>query len=290
MRIVLASMGVKEFALLHEVCVHAGHLPVGYACSRSIRPRGEVDSQAVGVASGLLGAIPATVDLLLPADADGLGRAMTGYRPDLLIVYGFNWILPESVLAIPRLGALNVHSSLLPRYRGPAPVLWAIRNGDAAVGVTVHRMDAGVDTGPILAQRGDVPLDDDVTPDRLWPRLRPVLAAVLVDALRKVATGTPGDPQGGGDSCPARFLEPEYSRVDWSRSAREIHNQVRVFGFIGSQEAPVALVDGRWLRLIRTSLVPVVGGHQVDCGDGHAIWIVESTPVPPPATTPVAGT
>jgi len=205
-------------------------------------------------------------------------------------VYGFNWILPASVLAIPRLGAINIHSSLLPRYRGPAPVLWAIRNGDPTIGVTVHRMDAGVDTGPILAQRGDVPLDDDVTPDQLWPRLRPVLAAVLADALRKVAIGTPGDPQVGKDPCPARFLEPAYSQVDWSRPAQEIHNQVRVFRFIGSQEAPVALVDGRWLRLIRTSLAPVVGGHRVDCGDGHSIWIVESAHVSPSATTPVAGT
>jgi methionyl-tRNA formyltransferase len=283
MRIVLVSMGAREFGLLHEVCERAGHLPVAYACSRSMRPRSGTDPFTVGAVGDLLGVIPSAMDLLLPADAAGLGRAIMGYRPDLLVTYGFNWILPEAVLAIPRLGGINIHSSLLPKYRGPAPVLWAIRNGDPTIGVTVHRMDSGVDTGPILAQRGGIPLDDEITPDLLRERLRPAIAEVLGLVLERVAAGAPGRPQvGEDDPCPARFLEPEYAQVDWSRSAREIHNQVRVFRFIGSQDAPVALVGGRWLRLARTSLEPAAGGQRVECGDGRPIWILESEAAPPP--------
>jgi len=107
------------------------------------------------------------MDLLLPGTADGLADALGGYRLDLLVVYGFNWKLPAAVLRTPRSGAVNIHSSLLPRYRGPAPVLRAIRNGDAEIGLTVHRMDEQFDTGPILAQQGGIPLDEDVTPQRL---------------------------------------------------------------------------------------------------------------------------
>jgi methionyl-tRNA formyltransferase len=127
------------------------------------------------------------MDLLLPGTAEGLADALGGYRLDLLVVYGFNWKLPASVLRSPRSGVINVHSSLLPRYRGPAPVLWAIRNGDAEIGLTVHRMDEQFDTGPILAQRGGIALEEDVTPQLLWQRVRPVLDEEARGRWRSVA-------------------------------------------------------------------------------------------------------
>lgn len=164
MRIGLISFGAAEFATLHETCAVAGHEPVVYAFSRSMRPRKPTDEGAARVAGEITAALPTGVNLLLPGSSEGLGASLHGYGLDLLVCYGFSWRLPRSVLQIPRYGVLNIHSSLLPKYRGPAPVLWAIRNGDPDLGVTVHRMDEEFDTGPVLAQQGGVPLPDDVTP------------------------------------------------------------------------------------------------------------------------------
>lgn len=280
---VIASMGAEEFALLHGVCVAAGHEPVAYVYSRSMRPGQPADPYAVKKIAEVVESVPSGVDLLLPAGPGGLRRAMAGYRPDLLVLYGFNWILPAEVFGLPTFGSINIHPSLLPRYRGPAPVHRAIRNGDPEIGVTVHRVDAGVDTGPILAQRGGVPLDEDVTRAGLAARLAPVISELLAVALARVAAGDPGEPQPETGVSRAGLLEPEFSRVDWSWPARDIHNQVRVFRYMGSVTAPVAEVNGEWRRLIRTSLTPT-DGIRVECGQG-ALWIVESAPAEPPAVT-----
>jgi methionyl-tRNA formyltransferase len=273
---VLASSGPEEFSLLHETCEVAGHMPVAYVYSRSMRPRQAAEAYALTMLNRIIEVLPTSVDLLLPADPAGLGTALTGYLPDLLVLDGFNWILPPSVFGIPRFGAINIHPSMLPRYRGPAPVHWAIRNGDREIGVTIHRVDEGVDTGPVLAQAGGIPIDDDVTRDGLQSRLAPVIRDLLTTALDRVAEGDPGRHQPDRPEPRAGVLEPEFSRVDWSRAAREIHNQVRVFRFMTSDTAPVAHIGGEWLRLVRTSLEPA-DGLRVECGDGP-IWIVESAP------------
>ncbi|NMO56711.1 methionyl-tRNA formyltransferase [Actinoplanes sp. TBRC 11911] len=281
MRVALATFGIDEFAALHATCVAAGHEPVAYVYCRSMKPKSWTDAHAVTVAGRLLEVLPPGMDLLLPGTAEGLADTLGGYRLDLLVVYGFNWKLPASVLRTPGYGVINVHSSLLPKYRGPAPVLWAIRNGDAEIGLTVHRMDEQFDTGPILAQRGGIPLDDDVTPPRLWQRLRPILDEVLTIALDQVTKGFPGVPQDDADASYAGFVEPEFSAVDWSRTAAQVHNQVRMFRFMGPDHAPVAEVGGRWLKVLRTRLEPA-DGIRVECADGP-IWIVESAPAQRPA-------
>jgi methionyl-tRNA formyltransferase len=160
-------------------------------------------------------------------------------------------------------------------------VLWAIRNGDPEVGVTIHRMDERFDTGPILAQRGGIPLDEDVTPQLLWPRIRPVLSDLLTAALDMVASQHPGIPQGDSGASAAGFIEPEFSVVDWSRSAHEVHNQVRMFAFMGRDHAPVARDGEQWLAVLRTRLEPA-DGLRVECAD-TPIWIVESAPATDPA-------
>jgi methionyl-tRNA formyltransferase len=284
MRIVLASAGAEEFALLHETCQAAGHEPVAYAYSRSMRFGEPTDAYAIGKVSELLAAMDTRMDLLLPAGPAGLGTALAGYRPDLLVMYGFNWILPPAVFQLPRLGTINIHPGWLPRYRGAAPDLWAIRNGDREVGVTVHRVDEGVDTGPILARCGGVPLDEDVTRASLRDGLAPVVRDLLTVALTKVVNGDPGEPQPEPGAGRAPMMEPEFSRVDWSHTRRQIHNQVRVYRYIGSQTAPVARIGDRWERLVRTSLEPA-DGLRVECGDGP-IWVVESAPAEPPVNDP----
>lgn len=247
-----------------------------------MKPKRPVDAGAAEVVGRVLDGLPVGMDLLLPGTAGGLADQLAGYGLDLLVVYGFNWKLPASVLGTPRLGVLNIHSSLLPRYRGPAPVLWAIRNGDAEIGLTVHRMDERFDTGPVLAQRGGIVLEEDVTPQRLWPRIQPVLAEVLGEALSQVAKGAPGVPQDDAAASYAGFMEPEFSVVDWSRTSLEVHNQVRMFGFMGPRRAPVAKVGDGWLRVLRTRREPAEG-IRVECADGP-IWIVESAPAGPPGS------
>jgi methionyl-tRNA formyltransferase len=242
-----------------------------------MRPRRPTDAFAAATVGSLLEAIPAGVDLLVPGSSEGLAKALAGYDLDLLVVYGFSWKLPPSVLETPRLGVLNIHCSMLPEYRGPAPVLWAIRNGDAHLGVTVHRMDEDFDTGPVLAQQDGIPIDDDATPDTLWPRLEPVIRRLLVDSLDRVSQGYPGTPQDGARATYAGLMGPEFSLVNRSQTAREIHNQVRTFRFMGPGLGPTVEIDGRLLRVLRTRLTPA-DGIRLECADGP-IWITESAPV-----------
>ncbi|MDF5753638.1 formyltransferase family protein [Spongiactinospora sp. TRM90649] len=280
MRIALASFGVEEFALLHAACADFGHIPAAYVYCRSMKPNSITDTHATAAISDIVEALPPGMDLLLPGNPEGLAHELAGYDLDLLIVYGFNWKLPAAVLDTPRLGVINVHTSLLPKYRGPAPVLWAIRNGDTEVGITIHRMDERFDAGPILAQRGGIPLEDDVAPRPLWELIRPVLADLLASAIDQVARHVPGTAQDEASASAAGFIEPEFSVVDWSRSAREVHNQVRMFAFMGRDQAPMARVGDKQLRVFRTCLEPT-DGIRVECADAP-IWIVDSEAVKSP--------
>ncbi|MCB5908178.1 methionyl-tRNA formyltransferase [Streptomyces pinistramenti] len=277
MRIGLISFGAAEFATLRETCVDSGHDPVIYAYSRSMRPRTTTDEGAAQAAGRITAALPAGTDLLLPGSSEGLGAALRGYAIDLLVCYGFSWRLPRSVLRIPRYGAVNIHCSMLPKYRGPAPVLWAIRNGDPHLGMTVHRMNEEFDAGPVLAQQDGIPLPDEVTPENLWTGLSPVLRSLLTAALERVPDPCAGEPQAADGVSHAGLLEPEFSVVDTAKTAREVHNQVRTFHFMGPDLGPVAVVDGRPLKVLRTSLT-AADGLRLDCADAP-VWITASEPV-----------
>jgi len=268
--------------MLHSVCEQAGHVPVAYVYGRSMKPRSAVSPNAAGVVGEILDSAPPGMDLLLPGSSQGLAAALPGYRPDLLVVYGFNWRIPQSVLRVPRLGAINVHPSLLPKHRGPAPVLWAIRNGEPDFGVTIHRMDDHFDSGNIIAQQSGIPLDDDPTPERMWLRTEPVIRDLLARALQYVAQGLGGEPQDESQASHEGFLEPEFSRIDWSHRVRDIHNQVRTFRSMRHGCGPVAQIDGRWVKVLRTSIEPGEG-VRMECADGP-LWIVEAMAAEPPVT------
>ncbi|WP_326797945.1 formyltransferase family protein [Streptomyces sp. NBC_01808] len=276
MRIGLISFGAREFATLHEVCVEGGHTPVVYAYSRSMRPRSATDPAAADTAGRITAALPAGIDLLFPGSSEGLGTALGGYGLDLLVCFGFSWRLPPAVLSVPRYGVVNVHCSMLPEYRGPAPVLWAIRNGDPKLGVTAHRMNEEFDAGPILAQERSVPIPDDATPEALWPRLAESLRRVLAVALERAADPSAGEPQSARGATYAGLMEEEFSVVDTARSAHEVHNQVRTHRYIGPGRGPVAVLGGRRVKVLRTSLAPA-DGPRLDCADGP-VWITESAP------------
>ncbi len=150
-------------------------------------------------------------------------------NPDLIVVVAYGHILPQTILDLPRYGCLNVHTSLLPKYRGAAPIQWAIAHGDAETGVTLMKMDAGLDTGPIVAQRRTPiqPADDSAT---LHDRLAQLGAELLVETIPDYVAGKiPPRPQPAGGVSYAPKIKKEDGRLDWSRPAQTIVNRLRAF-------------------------------------------------------------
>lgn len=147
--------------------------------------------------------------------------------PDLIAVAAYGKILPQDILDLPKLGCINVHSSLLPKYRGAAPIHWAILKGEKETGVTIMHMAAGLDTGDMILSRA-TPIDPDETVEQLHDRLAQIGADLLSEAVVRLADGTaPRIPQDDSLSCYAPMLSRELSPIDWNRTAKEIHNQVR---------------------------------------------------------------
>jgi methionyl-tRNA formyltransferase len=154
---------------------------------------------------------------------------LRGLGPELIVVVAYGQILPQTILDLPRHGCLNVHTSLLPKYRGAAPIQWAIANGDAETGVTVMKMDAGLDTGPIVAQRRTPiqPADDSAA---LHERLARLGAELLVEAIPDYASGKiQPRPQPAEGVSLAPKIKKEDGRIDWNLPARAIGNRLRAF-------------------------------------------------------------
>lgn len=148
-------------------------------------------------------------------------------RPDVQVVVAYGQILPRAVIDIPPLRTVNVHSSLLPRYRGAAPIQWAVVNGERETGVTTMLIDEGLDTGPTLLARS-TPIGPEETAPELEARLGPLGAEVLLETLDGLARGTlRAQPQDHAQATLAPILKKEDGRLDWSRPAEEIARRVR---------------------------------------------------------------
>jgi methionyl-tRNA formyltransferase len=237
---------------------------------------------------------PPNLDLLIAKDKWSMEPLLRAVEPDLAMCWGFPWRIPLPALQVPRLGSINLHPAMLPRHRGPIPISWAIRDGDARYGVTWHRMDADLDTGGILAQ-ATVPMEvDDFEITVVGPRLAGVALELLPGVLERVAAGDPGDPQPAEGVTWAGHFDEGYATIDWSQPARRIHDQVRAWALDGSPRAivgPVAELDGRRVRVTRTSLVEPAGdaaaskARRVEAGDGP-IWILAFEELDDPAQAP----
>ncbi len=152
---------------------------------------------------------------------------LRGLAPDVIVVVAFGQILPKALLDIPPLGCINVHASLLPRYRGAAPLNRCLIDGETETGVTTMLMDVGLDTGPMLLKRS-TPIGEDEDIVSLHDRMSVMGAELLSETLDRLTAGTivPQE-QDGSQSCYASMLKKEDGRIDWNRDARSIHNQVR---------------------------------------------------------------
>lgn len=150
-------------------------------------------------------------------------------RPDAIVIIAYGQIIPARLLTIPRLGWINLHASLLPKYRGGAPIHWAITNGETKTGVTTMRIDAGMDTGDILLTR-ESPIAPTETTLDVSKRLAEIGASLLSETLRALDAGTVRPrPQNNSEATYAPLLRREDGRIEWRRSAREIYNRMRGF-------------------------------------------------------------
>lgn len=149
------------------------------------------------------------------------------WKPDVIVVAAYGMILPPEVLHFPRFGCINVHASLLPKYRGAAPINKVILDGETETGVTTMQMDEGLDTGDILLSRS-TPIGPNETAGELFDRLAVLGGDVLADTLRQMQAGTlHPTPQNDAEMTYAPMLSKKDSAIDWNRTAQEIHNQVR---------------------------------------------------------------
>lgn len=203
------------------------------------------------------------------------------FTPDAIVVVGYGRIIPQWMIDLPPLGNLNLHASLLPKYRGAAPIQWAIARGESVTGVTTMRIDAGLDTGDILLQK-EIPIAPGDTALTLAPRMAAIGAALMVETLRGLQSGTvQARPQEHSKATLAPILKKEDGQIDFQLTSREILNRLR-----GFQPWPGAYTSFRGKNLHLWSAQPVEragaaaelmveGGHLfVGCGGG-ALEVLE---------------
>ncbi|GMU69012.1 MAG: methionyl-tRNA formyltransferase [Steroidobacteraceae bacterium] len=224
----VAFAGTPGFALPSLRALAGRHTLVG-VLTRPDRPAGrgraltaspvKLEAQALGV--------PVAQPASLKGEADR--AALLAWQPEVLVVVAYGLLLPPAVLELPRHGCVNVHASLLPRWRGAAPIQRAILAGDAESGVAIMRMEAGLDTGPVYAVRR-VPIGPRMTAGELHDRLAGEGAAALLEVLDSIAKGeAQAVPQAAQGVTHAPKIDKSEARIDWHRSAAELDRQVRAF-------------------------------------------------------------
>ena len=205
-------------------------------------------------------------------------------QPELIVVAAYGRILPEDILTLPPFGSINVHSSVLPKYRGAAPINWAILDGQKETGVTIMYMTRDLDAGDIVcSKKTDIMPDEDAR--ELTHRLALLGADALEDAIEKIADSTAvRTPQDHSASTYAPMLSKDLSPMDWTRSAQALHDQVR--GLIPWPCASMEL-GGKKVKVFKTRMGGEINaaagtiltadkqGLEIACGDGHSLWILE---------------
>ena len=219
-------MGTPRFAV-PSLAALAGSVDVTLVMCNPDRPAGRGRSMASPPVKEE--AVRRGIPVFQPEKArrpDAVAR-IAAEAPDLIVVVAYGHILPKSILDIPRLGCINVHASLLPGYRGAAPINWAVARGETVTGVTIMRMDEGMDTGPILHVR-EMPIGAEDTAETMFSKLSILGAEALREALHRLREGTLDEtPQDAALATYAPLLTKEHGRIDWSRPAVEVRNLVR---------------------------------------------------------------
>jgi methionyl-tRNA formyltransferase len=284
----LIFMGTPDFAVPSlKALVAAGHEIVGVFTQPDKPKNRGMKLQPTPVKEY---ALTVGLPIYQPTSLKG-GEALAVLRelaPELIVVAAYGKILPEEILTLPPLGCVNVHSSLLPKYRGAAPINWAILDGEEETGVTIMYMAKGLDTGDIISQE-KTPIDINEDAQSLHDRLADIGAKLLVRTLPELAAGTAGRTvQDDSLSCYASMLSREQSPLDWNRTARQLHDQVRG---LAPWPSATAEIDGVRCKIWKTTLTGestekapgfVVQADKkalkIACGDGQVLRIDELQP------------
>lgn len=280
-------MGTPEFAVPSlKALREAGHQLVGVFCQPD-KPRSRMKVTACPVKEY---ALSQNIPVFQPVKLrDGEAMAtVEALAPDLIVVAAYGRILPDEMLAYPRLGCVNVHSSLLPKFRGAAPINWAILTGERETGVTIMHMAHDLDAGDIILQRA-TPIHPDETAEALYARLAELGGQLVTEAVAALEAGTATrTPQDESKATLAPMLSKELSPMDFSRPAQSLHDQVRG---LYPWPAAVTQLDGLRCKVLKTALTgettaktpgSVVQadkkGLKLACGDGKVLELVTLQP------------
>ena len=199
-------------------------------------------------------------------------KEIKSLEPDVICVVAYGKILPKEILDIPSLGCINVHASLLPKYRGAAPIQWSVINGDKTTGITTMYMDVGMDTGDMILKQ-EVEIGNDETMGELWERLSKIGGKLLVETLEQIEKGTAPRILQGDDFTMAPMLDKEISKIDWNtKTAIEIKNLVRGLDPI---MGTYSYLDGKKIKFWKVDIAEDVDSSdengtviKADCKDG----------------------
>jgi methionyl-tRNA formyltransferase len=283
MRVVF--MGTPDFAAASLARLYGEGFEVAGVFTQPDKPRGRGMEKSYSPVKAL--ALEHGTPVFQPEKMrDGAAlAAVKSLAPDVLAVVAYGRILPDDILAVPRLGAVNVHASLLPKYRGAAPIQWAVLNGDAETGVSTMYLASGMDTGDIIYVER-TPIGEFETSGELFDRLMVMGAELLVKTLRDVGSGTaPRTPQDNSRASYVKQLDKSMCPIDWTKTPREIVKHI-----YGLQPWPVAVMTlgGTELRVFaaeytdtKTAVAPgsVVSagknGIEIACGGGETVRITQ---------------
>lgn len=223
----IVFMGTPEFAVpcLQKI-IDEGH-EVLAVVTQPDKPKGRGKKLAMPPVKEL--ALKYNIDVYQPVKAreESFVEKLKEINPELIVVVAFGQILPKSILDIPKFGCVNVHASLLPKYRGAAPLNWVIINGEEKTGVTTMYMDVGLDTGDMIL-KSEIPLDDEITAGELHDKMMIDGANVLKETIDLIAQGkAPREKQNDDETCYSPIMDKTLGNIDWKKSAKDIHNLVR---------------------------------------------------------------
>jgi methionyl-tRNA formyltransferase len=268
----LVFCGTPQFAIpTLEQLIGAGHT-IELVVTQPDRVRGRDQDPSPPPVKMLAGA--ASLPVVQPEKIKNnpeLRSRLEAIQPDAIIVVAYGRIIPDWMLRLPRWGNLNLHASLLPKYRGAAPIQWAVANGETVTGATTMRLDQGLDTGDILLQRS-LAIEPDQTAEQLFRVLAESGASLMLDTLRGLDAGTIHPvPQDDAGASLAPILQREDALVDFARSAREIYNRWR-----GFQPWPGAYTFFRGKKLTLHRVLPA-GAVDIPAGelivDGDRLFV-----------------
>lgn len=281
---VVVFMGTPAFAVNSlEALVSAGHT-VAAVYTQPDRPKGR--GQELNVSPVKEAAVRLGLPVYQPERIRGSVPELAAFGAKAMVVVGYGQILPQSIIDLPPLGVINVHASLLPLYRGAAPIQWAIANGESETGVTTMKIDAGLDTGDML-RKAEVWIEPEETAPELSARLAELGAELLIETLEMVERGQiVPEPQDHTSATLAPILKKEDGIVDWTQPAAVLHNRLR--GFTPWPGATTSF-RGAGLKIISARVSGEVGLEPgclavrekkllVGCGAGTILELLEVQP------------